>query len=201
MALEELDRQKVHEALSNYVNLVTQEKPLNPYSRSFGLPLHRLRLMRSLRLSWNSRDLRPSRIPHINAATILTLILLVVPLTVTAADNLPPGGIGNESGEQLLARCEPALRVIEAGSDAGMNDTERIEAASCIGLVDGFIWGHAWSSWRKRSDMFFCAPEPFSATEGVPALVNYLRARPNRLIQHAHLLIFAAFSNAYPCNP
>jgi Ssp1 endopeptidase immunity protein Rap1a len=132
---------------------------------------------------------------------LIVASLLLFSSSAIATDNLPPGGIGNESGEQLLARCEPALRMIEAGSDAGMNDTERIEATSCIGLVDGFIWGHAWSSWRKRSDMFFCAPDLFSAREGVPALVSYLRAHPDRLIQHAHLLIFAAFNHAYPCDP
>ncbi len=131
-------------------------------------------------------------------ARILTILLLLFPIATTA-DTLPPGGIGKESGEQLLARCEPALRMIEAGSDAGLSDAERLEAASCIGFVDGFIWGHAWSAWRERTDMFFCPPELFSAREGVPALVNYLRAHPDRLIQRAHLLLFAAFNSAYPC--
>lgn len=130
----------------------------------------------------------------------LLFLLLLVP-AATAADNLSPGGIGKESGEQLLVRCEPALRMIEAGSDAGLNDAERIEGTSCIGFVDGFIWGHAWSAWRERTDMFFCPPELFSAREGVPALVSYLRAHPDRLIQRAHLLLFAAFNNTYPCKP
>ncbi|MGH8731823.1 MAG: Rap1a/Tai family immunity protein [Burkholderiales bacterium] len=130
----------------------------------------------------------------------LILLLLLFPIA-TAADPLGPGGIGGESGEQLLARCEPALRMIEAGSDAGLSDAERIEAASCIGFVDGFIWGHAWSAWRERTDMFFCPPELFRAKEGVPALVSYLRAHPDRLIQRAHLLLFAAFNSSYPCQP
>ena len=129
----------------------------------------------------------------------LIVLLLLVPFATTAADTLSPGGIGKESGEQLLARCEPALRMIEAGSDAGLSDAERTRAASCIGFVDGFIWGHAWSAWRERTDMFFCPPELFSATEGVPALMNYLRAHPERLIQRAHLLVFAAFNSTYPC--
>ena len=131
--------------------------------------------------------------------------LLVAVLTMFSstaiANPLGPGGIGKEGGEQLLARCLPALRMIEAGSDAGLSDAERIEAASCIGFVDGFISGHAWSAWRERTDMFFCPPELFSAKEGVPALVSYLRAHPDRLIQRAHLLLFAAFNSAYPCQP
>ena len=131
----------------------------------------------------------------------LLVAVLVLFSPVTAAAPLGPGGIGKESGEQLLARCEPALRMIESGSDAGLSAAESIEATSCIGFVDGFIWGHAWSAWRERTDMFYCPPELFSAREGVPALVNYLRAHPDRLIQRAHLLLFAAFNSAYPCKP
>ena len=127
---------------------------------------------------------------------LLLFLLLLVPI---AAAPLGPGGIGKESGEQLLARCEPALRMIESGSDAALSAVESIEAISCIGFVDGFIWGHAWSAWRERTDMFYCPPELFSAREGVPALMNYLRAHPERLIQRAHLLLFAAFNSAYPC--
>ncbi|HZF24419.1 MAG TPA: Rap1a/Tai family immunity protein [Burkholderiales bacterium] len=130
----------------------------------------------------------------------LLILLLLFPIATTA-DPLGPGGIAKESGEQLLARCEPALRMIEAGGDAGLSAAERIEASSCIGFVDGFIWGHAWSAWRERSDMFFCPPELFSAKQGVPALMSYLRAHPDRLIQRAHLLLFAAFNSAYPCQP
>lgn len=128
----------------------------------------------------------------------ILILLLLFPIA-SPADPLGPGGIGKESGEQLLASCEPALRMIGAGSDAGLSTAERIEATSCIGFVDGFIWGHAWSAWRERTDMFYCPPELFSAREGVPALVNYLRAHPDRLIQRAHLLIFAAFNSAFPC--
>jgi len=129
----------------------------------------------------------------------LLIAMLLLFSSVAAAAPLGPGGIGKESGEQLLARCEPALRMIESGSDAGLSAAEDIEATSCIGFVDGFIWGHAWSAWRERTDMFYCPPELFSAREGVPALMNYLRAHPERLIQRAHLLVFAAFNSTYPC--
>jgi len=140
-----------------------------------------------------------------HAVTFVTTQLLIVlcvnyPQTI-AADIVGPAGIGKKSGAQLLARCEPALRLIEAGNDAGLSAAEHIDATSCIGFVDGFIWGHAWSAWRERADMFYCPPEQFSAREGVPALVNYLRAHPDRLIQRAHLLLFAAFNSAYPCQP
>lgn len=133
--------------------------------------------------------------------TQLLIALCVISPQTISADILGPGGIGKESGEQLLARCEPALRVIEAGNDAGLSGADRIKAQSCIGFVDGFIWGHAWSAWRERTDMFYCPPEFFSAREGIPALVNYLRTHPDRLIQRAHLLLFAAFNSAFPCQP
>jgi len=130
---------------------------------------------------------------------LVAVLVMISPAAI--ADPLGPGGIGNESGQQLLAHCEAALRMIEADSDADLSAAERIEAASCIGFVDGFIWGHAWSAWRERTDMFYCPPQLLSAREGVPALVNYLRAHPDRLIQRAHLLLFAAFNSAYPCQP
>jgi hypothetical protein len=179
---------------------VTREKPSISYSRIVCFALYGLRSKRFLRHSRYSRHLRHSQTTNINVARILGILLLAIPLTATA-DPFGPGGIGKESGEQLLVRCEPALRMIEAGADAGLSAAERIEAASCIGFVDGFIWGHAWSAWRERSDMFYCPPELFSAREGVPALMSYLRTHPDRMIQRAHLLLFAAFNSAYPCKP
>jgi len=108
----------------------------------------------------------------------LLFLLLAIPLTAAAAP-LGPGGIGKESGEQLLARCEPALRMIESGSDAGLSVAQSIEATSCIGFVDGFIWGHAWSAWRERTDMFYCPPELFSVDTGCscPAPRSHPRKR------------------------
>ena len=41
----------------------------------------------------------------------------------------------------------------------------------------------------------------FPRLEGVPALVEYLRAHPERLDSEAHVLTFAALSSAYPCEP
>ena len=129
---------------------------------------------------------------------LLSALLLLVPIA-SAANPLPFGGLGKESGEELLARCEPALQIIETGSDAGLSPEQREAAISCIAFVDGFIWGHAWSAWRERADMFYCPPEGFSARQGVPALVTYLRVEQYRRIQRAHLLLFAAFNRAYPC--
>lgn len=107
--------------------------------------------------------------------------------------------IGKRSGEELLALCEPALLVLEAGGDAALDEKRRQSAASCLAFVDGFIWGHAWSAWRDRADMYYCPPENFSVREGVPAVVDYLRDEKERRVQRAHLLVFAAFNRAWPC--
>ncbi len=129
---------------------------------------------------------------------LLLVLLLALPIATAAS---PLASIGRESGDELLARCEPALRIIETGSDADLGMEQREAAISCFAFVDGFIWGHAWSAWRERSDMFYCPPEGFSARDGVPVVVAYLREHGHRRIQRAHLLVFAAFNRAFPCMP
>jgi hypothetical protein len=108
-----------------------------------------------------------------------------------------PLDIGKASGDELLALCEPALPLLDAGKAPAPDPGA--DAAACIAFVDGFIWGHAWSAWRDRVDMYYCPPEGFGAREGVPAVVKYLREEPGRRIQRAHLLVFAAFNRAWPC--
>ncbi len=89
------------------------------------------------------------------------------------------------------------------GSAAELNRDEYGNAMSCIGFVDGFIWGHGWAAWRQNSPMYYCPPDRFSpASKGVPALVQYLRTHPERLDSEAHILTFAALSSAaHPCEP
>jgi len=114
---------------------------------------------------------------------------------------LAQDSIGKEDGTQLLARCELAMRVLEQDATVDLSRDEYGSAMSCIGFVDGFIWGHGWAAWRQNSPMYYCPPARFSAAEGVPALVEYLRAHPDRLDSEAHVLTFAALSSAYPCEP
>lgn len=109
--------------------------------------------------------------------------------------------IGRESGDALLARCEPALQLLDAAAAPGLTPEQREAGLGCIAFVEGFIWGHAWSAWRERTDMYYCPPEGFGAGEAVPAVVAYLRQEPGRRIQRAHLLVFAALSRAWPCTP
>jgi len=123
-------------------------------------------------------------------------MVALLPVIAVAQDS-----IGKEDGAQLLARCELAMRLLEPGPAAELNRDEYGNAMSCIGFVDGFIWGHGWAAWRQNSPMYYCPPDRFSASEGVPALVQYLRTHPERLDSEAHILTFAALSSAYPCEP
>jgi hypothetical protein len=108
-------------------------------------------------------------------------------------------GLGKEDGARLLARCEPALRVVDLGGTADLDRDQYADAMSCIGFVDGFIWGHGWAAWREKADMWYCPPEHFSHRQAVPVLVAYLRDHPERSHDRAHLLTFLAFTHAYPC--
>jgi hypothetical protein len=111
------------------------------------------------------------------------------------------GGLGKESGAVLLARCEPALWMVEAGSRRLLSDEEYAQAQSCLGFVDGFMWGHGWAAWREKRDMYYCPPADLTAARFVPNLVQYLRAHPDRLDTRAHVLVFTALTSAYPCVP
>jgi hypothetical protein len=117
--------------------------------------------------------------------------LLLGANTLLAAD-----GLAREDGIRLLGACRAANDVI---SGVVVDADARVDAALCIGFVDGFVWGHGWKSWRTGQDMYFCPPQGFGYLEAVPVLVSYLEAHPERLIQRAHLLLFSALSSAYPC--
>ena len=121
------------------------------------------------------------------------LFCLLSAQVATAGD-----GLAREDGERLLAACRVAVDVID-GDDVAMQ--ARVDAALCIGFVEGFLWGHGWESWRRGEDMYFCPPEGFGYRQAVPIVVEYLEAHPERRIQRAHLLLFSALSSALPCTP
>jgi len=137
----------------------------------------------------------------------MTLITQICRLAValTLASIPPPvfaqGGMGKEPGTRLLARCESVERMADSDSrDAErLNSEAQADAQACMGFLEGFIWGHAWASWRESKDMWFCLPEGFTGAQGVPVVVDYLRGHPDRLDEDAHLLVFLALTARYPC--
>ena len=130
----------------------------------------------------------------VRATLAAVVVLLCVP--ARAADS-----IGKENGERLLARCEPALDLLATGGNAALSPGPHGDAMSCIGFVDGFLWGHGWAAWRENRDMYYCPPEDLSGQRAVPTLVDYLRTHPERLDAPGHVLLFAALTQAYPCRP
>jgi hypothetical protein len=131
-----------------------------------------------------------------DARAALTVLVVLLCVPARAADS-----IGKESGGRLLARCEPALELVAGGATAPLAPSRHADAMSCIGFVDGFLWGHGWAAWRQHRDMYYCPPEDLSGRQAVTTLVDYLRAHPERLDAPGHVLLFAALTQAYPCRP
>ena len=132
-------------------------------------------------------------VTHLSRILPVFLICALIAPIATAGE-----GIAREDGERLLVACNVAVDVIN-GREVTMQ--ARVDAALCIGFVEGFLWGHGWKAWRTGEDMYFCPPEGFSYRQAVPIVVEYLEAHPERRIQRAHLLLFSALSSALPCKP
>ena len=124
--------------------------------------------------------------------------LLFFGLLLAASASAAGDGLAREDGVRLLEACRAAERV--RSGDAA-DERARVDAALCIGFVEGFIWGQGWKSWRSGEDMYFCPPQGLQYQDVLPALVTYLENHPERLIQRAHLLLFSALSSIYPCTP
>jgi len=102
--------------------------------------------------------------------------------------------MGKQPGKRLLEQCRAA-----EGKDA--DPLAQADVRTCLAFIDGFIWGHAWASWREAKDMWFCLPEQFRAEEAAKDVARYLAAHPDRLDEDSHLLVFLALTAAYPCKP
>jgi hypothetical protein len=105
---------------------------------------------------------------------------------------LAEDGMGKEPGARLLARCESARRLADPGEADRLSWSQRADAQTCMAFLEGFVWGHAWASWREAKDMWFCLPQGFSGQQGVPVVVDYLQAHPDRLLEDAGVLLARA---------
>ena len=75
----------------------------------------------------------------------------------------------------------------------------------CAGYIRGFMSG-AYAAQtaldihsHAAAARVFCAPE-VSAQQGVRMFVKYLNDHPGRLHEPAYILMWAALSQAWPCN-
>jgi hypothetical protein len=128
-------------------------------------------------------------------------MLVVAAVLACAPPSARAQSMAKEPASRLLERCELAQRVLETGRRGALSRAQFAAAQTCVAFVDGFIWGHGWAAWRTQQDMYYCPPEGFSVAQAVPAVVEYLRAHPERLDTASHILTFAALSYAFPCRP
>ena len=143
--------------------------------------------IRFLRIGW----------PAIRACACVALFCMAV--TWLSGEGRAQTGVGKEPGSNLLRLCRAAA-ALPQGSEAVSPDGQS-DARACLAFVDGFVWGHAWASWREAKDMWFCLPQGFVAEQGARDVVSYLTAHPDRLDEDSHLLVFLALTAAYPCRP
>jgi hypothetical protein len=120
---------------------------------------------------------------------------------LACASAAPVESIAKQPASRLLERCKFAQQVLETGRRGSLSRAQFAAAQTCVAFVDGFIWGHGWATWRTNRDMYYCPPEGFSVAQAVPAVVEYLQAHPERLDTDSHVLVFAALSYAFPCQP
>jgi Rap1a immunity proteins len=132
---------------------------------------------------------RAARLP-LTVGTALLCAWLSAYLSASAASESP---MGKQPGKRLLELCRAA-----EGEDR-VDSAAQADARTCLAFIDGFIWGHAWASWREAKDMWFCLPQEFRAAQGAKDVVRYLSAHPDRLDEDSHLLVFLALTAAYPC--
>jgi hypothetical protein len=127
------------------------------------------------------------------------LALLCAGLCLLSAGTAIASGLGKQPGSRLLELCRPAVSGPPASGSPASD--EQLRASTCLAFIDGFVWGHAWASWREAKDMWFCLPEGFLPEQGARDVVGYLSAHPDRLDEDSHLLVFLALTAAYPCKP
>lgn len=127
------------------------------------------------------------------------LALVCIAVAWLSGDGLAQSGVGKEPGSNLLRLCQAATAVPRGSGAVGPEGQS--DARACLAFVDGFVWGHAWASWREAKDMWFCLPQGFAVEQGARDVVNYLTAHPDRLDEDSHLLVFLALTAAYPCKP
>jgi len=105
-----------------------------------------------------------------------------------------------DTGTELLKQCSKALTLLE-GDASTLSAADRSDASFCLGFVQGVTNIVSISYYVKPRGQMFCPPPnaviPLDAA--VHALVDYLKAHPERLSARKVTLAAAAFMKAYPC--
>jgi hypothetical protein len=109
------------------------------------------------------------------------------------------------TGNQLLEKCTPALRVLD-GDNAGAVGGDGDKAWFCLGFVsanlEAFAAGSVWEvGFHSTVRMYPCFPvnENVTLDQGPRIILKYLRVHPERLHESGFLLSLAALNEAFPC--
>jgi Rap1a immunity proteins len=97
------------------------------------------------------------------------------------------------SGGELLAECENLVHSAEA-PDVPI---DYYGAGLCVGYITGIV--EMSGILGRRSPALFCLPAEDTPLLGIRVLVQYLRARPEKLDTDGIALVLEAFQAAFPC--
>ena len=100
---------------------------------------------------------------------------------------------GQETGNDLLTRCELAVRV--PPQQESMRPEDAVDAAFCIGFVSGIARVVAVLPPKLRS----CVPGGSTAGQWVRVVVRFLSDHAEALHEAGEVLVLRALQDAFPC--
>jgi hypothetical protein len=127
---------------------------------------------------------------------ILAALCLVAAARPSRAEDLT-------NGNHLLAGCQLALAGFDRPSD-NVSPAKALETGVCIGFVDGVVGAHRFDTLRSAESgrllpRAFCIPDHVATPQQARALLAFLNAHPERLKENGVSLVYAAFTEAWPC--
>jgi len=106
------------------------------------------------------------------------------------------------TGLELLGFCKEALATTGLNPVAPSTRIQALGAGICFGAVGAFSWSNATLLGAKQAP-FFCPPDGMLTmdTEQLQRVyVNYLESHPEELHLLYFVLMYRAFSEAFPCD-
>jgi hypothetical protein len=116
-------------------------------------------------------------------------------------------------GNQLLHDCSALVRYIDAGFTVATGSTaatSKFGSDWCIGYIYGFVAGFdamamaegkTYEEYLTLKRTYICFPDGNTLGQDARVLVKFLNDHPERLHEDEGGLVFAAFMNAFPCEP
>ena len=130
--------------------------------------------------------------------TALVCVLAVLGAGVSGSAIAESNELPNQSdGNELLLRCNSAIRAVESGERPFMQATM---GAWCLGFVQGFTQTNGMYRAGGRK-VIVCLPKNgVTNVQGARIIVKYLTDHPEQLHELAITIAFVAFVEAFPCD-